>query len=112
MKRSAPVVSRAKTPPAVANAPNGRLKVALPARFPQDARTLVAGRLAAEDNVLTTQGILPGRFLVFGNSPQHAGFWEQPVGPREFRVAAVLLAILAYAVTYWSIRTGQGRVGT
>ncbi|HEX3543329.1 MAG TPA: HXXEE domain-containing protein [Candidatus Acidoferrum sp.] len=94
-------------------------------------------------------GILPGRFLAFGNSPQfdvgsspmrlerllwmfpvavtlhnleeavwlpawsqHAGIWEQPVGAREFRVAAVLLAIFAYAVTYWSIRTGQEGVGT
>jgi hypothetical protein len=43
---------------------------------------------------------------------QHAGIWEQPVGAREFRVAAVLLAIFAYAVTYWSIRTGQEGVGT
>jgi hypothetical protein len=39
MKRSAPVVSRAQTPPATASAPKYRLKVTLPARFPQDAGT-------------------------------------------------------------------------
>lgn len=43
---------------------------------------------------------------------QHAGFWESPVGPAEFRVAAALLAILAYGVTYWSIRAGKQAVGT
>jgi hypothetical protein len=43
---------------------------------------------------------------------QHAGFWEIPVGATEFRIAAGLLAILAYAVTYWSIRTGKEAVGT
>jgi len=43
---------------------------------------------------------------------KHAGLWELPVGPTEFRVAAVLLAILAYAVTYWSIRRGKEAVGT
>jgi hypothetical protein len=43
---------------------------------------------------------------------QHAGPWELPIGPTEFRVAAVLLATLAYAVTYWSISTGKGAVGT
>lgn len=43
---------------------------------------------------------------------QHAGFWESPVGPTEFRVAAVLLAIAAYVVTYWSIRAGKEAVGT
>ncbi|SRR5260370_2599313 len=43
---------------------------------------------------------------------QHAGFWESPVGPAEFRIAAALLAILAYGVAYWSIRAGKQAVGT
>ncbi len=43
---------------------------------------------------------------------QHAGFWESPVGPAEFRVAAALLAILAYGVAYWSIRAGKQAIGT
>jgi hypothetical protein len=38
MNRPGPVVSRVQTPLAVASAPNYRLKVALPARFPQDAK--------------------------------------------------------------------------
>lgn len=43
---------------------------------------------------------------------QHAGFWKSPVGTTEFRVAAALLAIVAYAVTYWSFRAGREAVGT
>ena len=43
---------------------------------------------------------------------QHAGMWESPVGATEFRIAAALLAILAYLVTYWSLRTGKESMGT
>jgi hypothetical protein len=43
---------------------------------------------------------------------QHAGSWESPVGPTEFRVAAAELAIVACGVTYWSTRTGKEAVGT
>jgi hypothetical protein len=43
---------------------------------------------------------------------QHAGFWDSPVGPTEFRVAAALLAILAYAATYWSIRAAKESMET
>jgi hypothetical protein len=41
MKWPGPVVSRTRTPPATASAQKYRLKVALPSRFPQDARTLL-----------------------------------------------------------------------
>jgi hypothetical protein len=43
---------------------------------------------------------------------QHAGFWKSPVGTTEFRVAAVLLTIAAYGVTYWSARAGKETAGT
>jgi hypothetical protein len=43
---------------------------------------------------------------------QHAGIWKSPVSSTEFRIAAVLLAILAYLVTYWSIRSGRESIGT
>src|ERR1700737_3100498 len=43
---------------------------------------------------------------------QHAGFWDSPVGPTEFRIAAALLTILVYAVTYWSSRTAKESIGT
>jgi Protein of unknown function with HXXEE motif len=43
---------------------------------------------------------------------QHAGPWELPIAPTEFRVAAILLTTLAYVVTYWSINTGKGAVGS
>src|SRR5260370_40939340 len=36
---------------------------------------------------------------------QHGGFWERPIGATEFRIAAVLLTILAFAITFWSVRT-------
>jgi len=39
-------------------------------------------------------------------------FGSRPVGAAEFRVAAALLAILAYGVAYWSIRAGKQGVGT
>ena len=39
--RSGSVVSRVQSPPATASVPKYRLKVALPARFPQDAKTLL-----------------------------------------------------------------------
>jgi hypothetical protein len=43
---------------------------------------------------------------------QHAGFWHSPVGAGEFRIAAAILTILVYALTYWSIRSGKGSVAT
>src|SRR5271169_3616569 len=42
----------------------------------------------------------------------HAGIWESPVGAAEFRIAAALLAILAYLVTYWSLRHGKESIAT
>jgi hypothetical protein len=43
---------------------------------------------------------------------QHAGFWERPIGATEFRIAAVLLTILAFAMTFWSVRTRQEALRT
>jgi len=43
---------------------------------------------------------------------QHAGFWERPVGATEFRIAAVLLTILALAITFWSIRSRHESLAT
>ena len=45
MKLPGPVVSRAQTPLATASAPKYRLKVALPARFPQGAERPTARQL-------------------------------------------------------------------
>jgi hypothetical protein len=42
---------------------------------------------------------------------QHAGFWERPIGATEFRIA-VLLTILAFPITFWSVRTRQEALTT
>jgi len=43
---------------------------------------------------------------------QHAGFWMSPVGSTEFGVAAGLLTVMGYAVTYWGRRAGKQSAGT
>jgi len=42
---------------------------------------------------------------------QRAGYWMNPVGTHEFRIAAALLAILGIAVTAWAARGGKQSVG-
>ncbi len=43
---------------------------------------------------------------------QNAGIWERPIGSAEFRIAALLLTILGFAVTFWSVQKGPESVGT
>jgi Protein of unknown function with HXXEE motif len=49
---------------------------------------------------------------IWGSAYPGAGFWDPPVTMTEFRIAAVLLAILAYGATYWSLRAGQEALAT
>jgi hypothetical protein len=43
---------------------------------------------------------------------QHAGFWARPIGTTEFRVAVLILTLLALALTVWSARTRQQSFAT
>ena len=43
---------------------------------------------------------------------QNAGVWARPVGTAEFRVAALILSLLAFSLTLWSARTRQQSFST